>query len=400
MGKVVLAYSGGLETSVAIHWLKHHRDLKVIALVINLGQEQDLDVAAERALNVGADTVHVFDLRRSFLKHFCWNALLAGAKYEGVYLLSAALSRPVIATEVVRLARDEGARTVAHASHPRGNDQFRLECSIAALDPTLEIICPTREWKMKSRQEVLDYAKRYRLKVAPESQDQYTRDRNLWGARVAGGDLEDITRPPQEKIFVWTNDPRQAPDQHQDLSIGFAKGEPVSIDGQRLEPIELMEKLNDAGAQHGVGRIDVIESRLMGFKHHEVYEAPGATILHAAHSALERLVLDKATLNLKRHLAVHYAETVYNGLWFSTLRESLDAFVKQTQVFVTGEVLIRLYKGTASAILGHSEYSTYDKELASLREVQGAKPEEGAQGMLTIHRLLQLNRAFKQKPRL
>ncbi|MCK6438750.1 MAG: argininosuccinate synthase [Planctomycetes bacterium] len=400
MDKVVLAYSGGLETTAAIHWLKHTRHLNVIALAVNVGQGSDLDVVAERALAAGAAGVHVVDLRRTFLKKFCWKALKAAAKYEDRYFMSAALSRPLIATEAVRLAQDEGVKMIAHAAPPRGNDQFRLECSVAALAPDIEIVAPLREWKMKTREEVRNYAQKNGLDVDAKSNDQYTRDLNLWGARCSGGNLRESHEAANADAFVMTRDPLQAPEQYRDVTVSFIKGEPAKVDGERLESIELVEKLNALGGEHGVGRLETIEHSLMGFKIREVYEAPAATILHCAHDALERLVLDKDTLIFKRTTAPVYASAVYQGAWFSTLREGLDAFVQTTQEYVTGDITVRLYKGSATAISGDSEFSTYDREAVSFDKLGGSLPKGAAEGMLTIHRMLQLNRSFKQRPRL
>lgn len=400
MSKVILAYSGGLETTAAIHWLKHQRRLRVIALIINVGQNQPLDEHAERALAAGASAAHVFDLRRTFIKNFCWKSLRAGAKYEGRYLLSVALSRPLIATEMVRLAHDEGASFVAHGCPPSGNDQFRVECSIAALDPNLQIVAPVREWPMRTREEVMAYVQRHRIDVDRVAKDSYTHDLNIWGSRASGGDLVDISKSSNEAAYIMTRPIDKTPDTPVDVTIGFTKGEPNRLNGERVDSIDLVDTLNRLGAEHGVGRLDVIEHNLMGFKKREVYEAPGATILHTAHDALERLVMDAEILQLKRYMATVYAETVYKGLWFSNLRESMDAFMQVSQQFVSGDVTVRLHKGHASAESGQSEFSTYDRELATLQGTGGVLPASAAEGSLAIARMLQLNRAFKQRPRL
>lgn len=399
MGKVVLAYSGGLETTAAIRWLTRERGLKVIALCVNVGQAPDAEEVALRAVSAGAVGTHLIDARSQFLKSYCWNALRASAKYEGVYLLSAALSRPLIATELVAIAHQEGARAVAHGSPPRGNDQFRIECSIVALDRTLEIIAPMREWSMRTRDEVLEYAERERLDMDTYARDPYTHDFNLWGARTSGVAMMDITKPAPDSAFAITTDPLKSPDQPEDLTIAFEKGDPVRLNGVKLDEVGLMERLNAVGASHGVGRLDLIENTIMGFKTREVYEAPGATILHCAHDALERMTLDKATLNLKRTLSTVYAETIYNGMWFSLVRESLDAFFRSYRDFVSGEITVRLHKGGLSAISGQSEFSTFDREQETLRQNHGSLPPGAAEGMLTVARLGQLHRSFKYKPR-
>ncbi len=320
MNKVVLSYSGGLETTVAIHWLTHQRGMRVIALCVNVGQGRDLDEVADRANHAGAIAAHVVDERQPFVRRFCWKSLRASAKYEGVYLLSAALSRPLIATAMVRTAHSEGARLVAHGSPTKGNDQFRIECSVAALDPTIQVIGVVREWEMLTRDDVMEYAEKHNLQIDNFARDPYTHDFNLWGARCSGGDLLDLTVPAPEAAYSTTVNPMSGPDVPEDVTVGFNKGDPVSINGHKMHSVELLVELNRIGARHGIGRLDLIENNLMGFKTREVYEAPGAAILHSAHDALERLVLDKGMLNLKRYLSNVYADVVYNGLWFSTMR--------------------------------------------------------------------------------
>ena len=397
MNKIVLAYSGGLETTAALHWLTHYRRMKVVTVTVNLGQDLGLDDVASRALDVGAANAHVLDVRKDFVKNFCYKALKAGARYEERYLMSAALSRPLIATELVRIAHEEGASSIAHGAPQTGNDQFRLECSVAALDPTLNLVAPLREWGMRSRKEVLDYARRNRLEFVSKN-DVYSRDVNLWGARCAGGPLVDISKEAPEDAHLLTASPTEAPDEPEDITITFNKGEPTRLNGKTRNPVDMLTELNQIAGRHGVGRLDFIENSHIGFKKREVYESPGATVLHSAHDAIERFVLDKQTLRVKRTLASAYADAVYSGMWFSTLRESLEAFVKVSQEYVSGEVVIRLYKGTASAITGNSQYSTYDREILSLDGGEGL-PEGAAEGMLAIARILQHNRAFKQKPR-
>jgi argininosuccinate synthase len=399
MGKVVLAYSGGLETTAAIRWLTRERGLKVIALCVNVGQAPDAEEVALRAVSAGAVGTHLIDSRSEFLKGYCWNALRASAKYEGVYLLSAALSRPLIATELVSVAHQEGAQAVAHGSAPRGNDQFRIECSVVALDRNLSIIAPMREWHMRNRDEVLEYAEREGLDMDVYARDAYTHDFNLWGARTSGGDLQNLDKVANPAAYTKTTDPVLAPGEPENITVGFERGDPVRINGEKLDEVTLMERLNALGAKHGVGRLDLIENTLMGFKTREVYEAPGATILHCAHDALERITLDKSTLHLARNLSSAYAEAIYNGMWFSLMRESLDAFFRSFRDFISGSITVQLHKGSASAISGESEFSTFDREQQTLRDNHGALPPGAAEGMLTVARLGQLHRSFKYKPR-
>ncbi|MCC6573196.1 MAG: argininosuccinate synthase [Planctomycetes bacterium] len=398
MEKVVLAYSGGLDTTAALHWLKRVRGFKVTALALNIGQGADLDEVGQRAIEAGADAVHVVDNRRTFVKQFCFKALRAGARYENAYLLSAALSRPLIATELVRLAREEGARFVAHGAPPKGNDQFRFECSVAALDPQLQTIAPLREWEMHTREEIIEYAKRNRLSVGPFSDLSFSTDRNLWGARTGGGVLDDPNVEPPESAFQITVNPRNAPNEPEFVTVEFEQGEPVSVDGQKLHPEELVEKLQTIAGRHGVGRADTMENRILGFKSREIYEAPAATVLHAAHDSLEQLTLDHEMVAFKQVASQRYARAVYDSQWFSTLRESMDSFFRESQKFVSGSVKVELYKGSARVIGRESPYSIYDRESANIRR-SGGLPDNSIQGYLDLRRIAQTTRAFRQKPK-
>ena len=399
MDRVVMAYSGGLDTTAALHWLKRTRGLKVVALVLNIGQEADLDEIGQRAIEAGAEAVHVLDLRRTFIKQYCFKALKASARYEGVYHLSAALSRPLIATEMVRLAHDESARYVAHGAPPKGNDQFRFECAVAALDPELPCIAPLREWSYRTREEVVDYARQHNLPTGVESSLKFSSDRNLWGVRASAGVLEDPSIPAPEYVYQVTTNPLDAPDKPEEIELEFQQGEPVMLDGRRLGAVELVEQLQKVAGRHGVGRADTVEDRILGFKSREIYEAPAATVLHFAHDELERLTLDHEFVELKASLSARYAKLVYDSGWFTRLRESLDAFFRESQAYVSGTVKLRLYKGGITLLGRHSEYSIYDRDTGQ-RGARGSLPAKSVAGYLELRRLNQMTHSFKQRPKL
>lgn len=393
-----MAYSGGVDTTAALHWLKRVRGLKVVALALNIGQGGDFDEVAERAIDAGADAVHAIDRRRTFVKQYCFKALKAGARYENSYFLSAALSRPLIATEMVALAREEGARYVAHGAPPKGNDQFRFECAVAALDPSLEMMAPMREWELHTREDVIDYLKKHRLPINDGSASAYSSDRNIWGVRSSAGELEDPNEPAPEYVYQVTGDPLKAPDQPEELQIKFHQGEPVGINGKRYQAVELVEELNRIAGLHGVGRVDTVEDRILGFKSREVYEAPAAHLLHIAHDELEKLTLDAEFMDFKPLLSARYAKLVYDSQWFTKLRESLDAFFRESQQYVTGTVKLKLFKGAVHVMGRHSEFSIYDRE-ASRRHEQGGIPAASVAGYLELRRLNQMTHAFKQRPK-
>ena len=393
-----MAYSGGVDTTAALHWLKRVRGLKVVALALNIGQGGDFDEIAARAIDAGADAVHAIDRRRTFVKQYCFKALKAGAKYENSYFLSAALSRPLIATEMVALAREEGARYVAHGAPPKGNDQFRFECAVAALDPTLEMMAPMREWGLDSREDVLGYLKQNRLPISEGSARTHSSDRNIWGVRSSAGELEDPNEPAPEHVYQITNDPANAPDEPEELEIKFHQGEPVGINGKRHQAVELVEELNRVAGRHGVGRIDTVEDRILGFKSREVYEAPAAYVLHQAHDELEKLTLDAEFVEFKPMISARYAKLVYDSQWFTKLRESMDAFFRESQQYVTGTVRLKLFKGGVHVLGRHSEFSIYDRE-ASRRHQQGGIPAASVAGYLELRRLNQMTHSFKQRPK-
>ncbi len=362
--KVVLAYSGGLDTSVAIRWLQDNYDLDVVAVSIDVGQPGDMEKNIDRAKSIGAVAAYAIDAREEFAENYVWPSLKANALYQGIYPLSTAIARPLIAKLLVDVARKEGAEFIAHGCTAKGNDQVRFEVSIAALAPNLGIIAPMREWVM-TREEEIDYAKKNGIPVPVKKACPYSTDENLWGRSCECGVLEDASKEPPEDSREWTVSPQKAPDRPTYVDIAFEKGVPVSIDGRRLPPVELIMRLNKLAGENGVGRIDHIEDRLVGIKSRETYECPAAVTLIKAHQALESMVLTKDVLSYKRGIEQRFSELAYDGLWFSPLREALDAFVESTQKFVTGMVTMKLYKGNVDVVGRESPYSLYNEGLAT-----------------------------------
>jgi len=362
--KVVLAYSGGLDTSVAIKWLKEKYDLDVIAVTIDVGNERDFSAIRQKALDVGAIKAVVMDAKETFVNHFVFPALQADTIYEGQYPLATALSRPLMAKLLVDTALEEVASAVAHGCTGKGNDQVRFEVSINALAPGLKIIAPAREWGM-TREETINYAQRYDIPVPITVASPYSIDENLWGKSIECGVLEDPWAEPPEDIFTWTRSPNKAPDKPAYVEIGFEEGVPVSIDGQELDGVSLIQRLNEIAGEHGVGRVDHVENRLVGIKSREIYEAPAATVLLQAHQALEAMTLSKDQLRFKQKVAVEYADLVYNGLWFTRLHQDLAAYVKSSQRFVSGTVRLKLFKGSSGIVGRKSPFSLYSYGLAT-----------------------------------
>lgn len=362
--KVVLAYSGGLDTSVAIRWIKERYSAEVIAVAVDVGAKKDLDFIREKALKIGASRSYVIDARREFLEDYAFRSLKANGLYEGKYPLSAALSRPLIAKTLVDIARAEGADAVAHGCTGKGNDQVRFDVSIAALAPDLRVIAPVREWPM-SREDEIAYARQHDIPVPVTSASPYSIDENLWGRSIECGVLEDPWQEPPEDAFMWTSAPDHCPDSPTYVEVGFEAGVPVTLDGVRVDPVEMVTRLNMLCGANGVGRIDQIENRLVGIKSREVYEAPAAVALIAAHRDLESLTLPRETYHMKQSIDQKYAELAYFGLWFSPLREALDAFIDKTQETVTGVVRLRLFKGSVVVVGRTSPYSLYDHSLAT-----------------------------------
>ena len=377
--KVVLAYSGGLDTSIIIPWLKENYGCEVIAYAADVGQGEELDPLNEKAIKTGASKIYIEDLKEELVKDFIFPMLKSGAIYEGKYLMGTSVARPVIAKRQVEIAIKEGADAVAHGSTGKGNDQVRFELTFKALRPDLKIIAPWREWDIKSREEEIDYANKRGIAVPVTKEKPYSMDRNLWHISYEGGILEEPWNEYNEDMFIYTVSPEKAPDKAEIVTIDFEQGIPVAINGQGYDPVALIIKLNELGGKHGVGRVDIVENRLVGMKSRGVYETPGGTILYEAHHGLETLTLDRDTLHYKQMLAGRYAELVYNGLWFTPLKKAMDAFVDETQKRVTGSVKVKLYKGNVQTVGRKSPYSLYQEELATFGadEVYNQKDAEG-----------------------
>jgi argininosuccinate synthase len=390
--KVVLAYSGGLDTSIIIPWLKEHYDYDVIAMVGDVGQGDDIEAVVKKAYNTGASKVIVEDLREDFLTGYVFPALKAGAVYEHKYLLGTSLARPVIAKHQVEVALREGATAVAHGCTGKGNDQVRFELTYQALAPELKVIAPWREWTLKSREDCLDYAEAHGIPVAQSREKIHSRDRNLWHISHEGGELEDAGNAPLPSTWQLTKSPQEAPDREEEVEIGFENGVPVSVNGLPMDPVSLVELLNEIGGRNAIGRIDLVENRFVGIKSRGCYETPGGTLLLTAHRELEALCLDRDLLHYKQHVGLKYAELVYFGLWFTPLREALDAFVESTQKNITGSVGLSLYKGNIAITSRKSEHSLYRTDLSSFT-MGDSYDQKDAEGFIRILGLPSRSRA-------
>ncbi|MDI3478142.1 MAG: argininosuccinate synthase [Thermoanaerobacterium sp.] len=397
--KVVLAYSGGLDTSVIIPWLKENYECEIIAACIDVGQGNELNSIKEKALLSGASKIYVEDVKDEFVKDYIFPTLKAGAVYEGKYLLGTSFARPLIAKKLVEIAHKEGAKAIAHGATGKGNDQVRFEVSIRALDPSIEIIAPWRIWDFKSREQEIDYAKKKGIPVPVTKEKIYSVDNNLWHISHEGGDLEDPWNEPKGSLYDIIVPPEKAPDEPEYVVLEFEKGLPVKVNGKSYSsPAKMIEELNLIAGRNGIGIADIVENRLVGMKSRGVYETPAGTVLYAAHKELEYLVLDKETMRFKDIVAQKYADLVYNGLWFSPLRESLDAFVDVTQQNVTGTVKLKLYKGSIINAGSKSPYSLYNEEFVTFGEdeVYNQKDAEGFINLfglpLKIKALMEMNR--------
>ncbi len=394
--KVVLAYSGGLDTSVIIPWLKEHYDgCEVIAACADVGQGDELSVVHDKALASGASKVFIVDLTKEFLEEYVWPTLKAGAVYEGKYLLGTSFARPVIAKALVDIAKREGADAIAHGATGKGNDQVRFELTVKALAPNLQIIAPWREWDLDSRTAEIAYAKKHGIPVATENKT-YSMDRNIWHLSHEGSDLEDPANEPKNSMFLISCAPEDAPDTPEYVSISFEKGIPVAVNGEKMGAVELLTKLNEVGARNGVGIVDICENRLVGMKSRGVYENPGGSILYYAHRELEYLCLDRSTFHYKEGLAIRYGELVYDGMWFCQLREALAAFVDSTQETVTGEVRLKLYKGNIISAGAKSPYSLYSQEFVTF-EHDDVYDQADATGFINLFGLPLKVRALMQE---
>jgi len=368
MAKVVLAYSGGLDTSVCVKWLQEEKGLDVITYSAELGQGLNQSELEDKSQNAGAKKVYIEDLREEFLDELVFSALMAGACYEDKYFLATALGRPLIARRVVEIAEKEGARFVAHGCTGKGNDQVRLELAFSALNPSLEIIAPLREWSLKTRSDEIDYARKYNISVPVTKESPYSIDRNIWGLSIECGELEDPWEEVPEKAYQMTVNPEDAPDKPLYLEIYFECGVPKRVDGKEYEAVELVELLNKLGGEHGIGRTELVENRLVGIKSREAYEAPAAAILHTSHREIESLVLDRETAHFKKLISQKFAEVIYYGMWYTPLRKALCAFVKETQEKVTGTVRVKLSGGRCEPVARKSPNSLYDLSLATYEE--------------------------------
>ena len=381
--KVVLAYSGGLDTSVIVPWLKHNYGCEVICFCADLGQEEELDGLEDKALASGASKLYVRDLREEFLTEFVFPTLRAGAVYEREYLLGTSFARPLIAKHMVEIARLESADAVAHGCTGKGNDQVRFEVSTMALNPKLKTIAPWREWDIRGREDALAYAEEFRVPVSQTEKDIYSRDRNIFHLSHEGGLLENPWNEPESLMYQLTSDPEDAPDESEYIEIDFHQGNPVSLNGEEMSAVELFVALNRLGGKHGIGRTDIVENRLVGMKSRGVYETPAGTIVHRAHQLLESICLDKHTMQYKDMVAPKYAELVYNGMWYSRLREALDGFVSVTQETVTGTIRLKLYKGNIIVAGRKSPYSLYREDYASFGE-EDVYNQQDAHGFIQL----------------
>ncbi|MDD6924287.1 MAG: argininosuccinate synthase [Veillonellaceae bacterium] len=393
--KVVLAYSGGLDTSVIIPWLKENYGCEVIAVCADIGQGDELNAVHDKALASGASKVYIEDLTKEFLEEYVWPTLKAGAVYEGKYLLGTSFARPVIAKKLVEIAKKEGADAIAHGATGKGNDQVRFELTVKALAPNIDIIAPWREWELGARTEEIEYAKKHNIPVATDNKT-YSMDRNIWHLSHEGSDLEDPSNEPHNSMFLISKAPEDAPDKPEYVEIAFEKGVPVSVNGEKLGAVELLTKLNEIGARNGVGIVDICENRLVGMKSRGVYENPGGSILYYAHRELEYLCLDRATFHFKQQVAIKYGELVYDGMWFCQLREALAAFVDSTQQTVTGTVKLKLYKGNIISAGSKSDYSLYSKEYVTF-ERDNVYNQADATGFINLFGLPLKVRALMQE---
>jgi argininosuccinate synthase len=383
--KVVLAYSGGLDTSIIIPWLKENYGCEVIAMIGDLGQQENLEAARKKALATGAKAASIEDLREEFITDYIWPTLRAGAVYEHKYLLGTSFARPLLAKRQVQIARKHGAGALAHGCTGKGNDQVRFELAAKALAPDLKIIAPWREWDIVSREEAIAYARAHNVPIDQTKKNIYSRDRNIWHLSHEGGILEDPENSPEESMWQWIVSPADAPNKPTTVEIGFEAGIPVSVDGEELRPLALVEQLNEIAAANGVGRMEMIENRLVGIKSRGAYETPGGTLLVTAHRELESLCLDRETMHYQQTLALRYAEMVYYGMWFTPLHEALDAFFSSSQQRVTGSVTLSLFKGNVSVMSRRSPYSLYRTNLASFT-MTGYNPKD-AEGFINLFAL-------------
>lgn len=397
MSKVVLAYSGGLDTSIIIPWLKENYDnCEVIAVCGDVGQGDELDVVHDKALASGASKVYIADLKEEFVRDYVYPVIRSGAIYEGGYLLGTSCARPLIAKALVEVAKKEGADYIAHGATGKGNDQVRFELTIKALSPETKIIAPWRIWDIKSREDAVDFANAHNIPVPVTKKRPYSMDRNVLHLSHEGADLEDPANEPLDDLYLICNRPEDAPNEPEYITLTFEKGNAVKLNGEELTPLAMLEKLNELGAKHGIGILDIVENRLVGMKSRGVYETPGGTILHVAHQGLESLTLDRSTMEFKAHAAVKYAQLVYDGLWYTPLKEALDAFIDKTQETCSGEVRLKLYKGSCTTAGMTSPYSLYNEEFVTFGEDE-VYNQADAEGFINLFGLpLKVNALMKR----
>ena len=394
--KVVLAYSGGLDTSVIIPWLKeNYGGCEVIACCADIGQGDDMQAIHDKALRSGASKCYILDLTQEFLEEYVWPTLKAGAVYEGKYLLGTSFARPLIAKRLVEVAKKEGAEAIAHAATGKGNDQVRFELTVKALAPNMAIVAPWREWDLLSRTQEIEYAKAHNIDI-PTDNKKYSMDKNIWHLSHEGSDLEDPWNEPQNEMYLVSKAPEDAADKPEYVTIDFEKGIPVAVNGKKMGAVELLTELNDIGARNGVGIVDICENRLVGMKSRGVYENPGGAILFYAHRELEYLCLDRATYHYKEGVAIRFGELVYDGMWFCQLREALSAFVDSTQETVTGTVKLKLYKGNIMSAGAQSPYSLYNQEFVTFEE-DHVYNQADAEGFINLFGLPLKVRALMQE---
>ncbi len=395
--KVVLAYSGGLDTSVILTWLKEELDYEVITVCVDVGQDDDFSEVDAKAYATGATKAYTIDVRDEFINDFVFPMIKSGAVYENDYLLGTSIARPIIAQKLVEIAEKEGATAISHGATGKGNDQVRFEATIKALNPHLKIIAPWRIWDLKSREDCIDYATKYNIPIEQTKEKIYSRDQNVWHISHEGGNLEDPWNEHQEDIHVMSLTPEQAKDNPTFVEIGFEEGIPVTIDGHTIPPFDMIKLLNEVAGENGVGTIDIVENRLVGMKSRGVYETPGGTVLYEAHKALEKLVLDRDTIYFKNTVANKYGQLVYDGLWFTPLRESIDAFMNTTQKTVTGVVKVKLYKGNCNAVASKSKYSLYNEDFVTFGEDE-VYNQQDAEGFINLFSLpLKIRAIMKEK---
>ncbi len=396
--KIVLAYSGGLDTSIILTWLKEQYDCEVIAVCCNAGQKEDFKEIEEKAYKTGASKAYILDIQKEFVEDYIWPTMKAGAIYENTYLLGTSMARPLMAKKLVEIAEAEGAFYICHGCTGKGNDQVRFETTIKALNPAIKIIAPWRTWNFHSREDLIEYAKSHDIPIHQTVEKIYSRDENIWHISHEGGNLENPWNEHKPDIHVLSCPIEDAPDEVEYVDIDFEQGIPVGLNGEKMDGVTLLNKLNELGSKHGIGTIDIIENRLVGMKSRGVYETPGGTILYSAHAALERLVLDRDTMQYKNIVAQKFSQIIYDGLWFTPLREAISAFVDKTQEQITGTVKMKLYKGNAIAAASKSIYSLYSEEYATF-SADEVYNQHDAEGFINLFSLPLKIRAIQKEQR-